>query len=157
MRVIVDANIVFSGILNSIGNIGNLLINSRRIFNFIAPEFLQQEIRYNYQKLMNISKLPFEDLLEEKYRICKSILFISEEQIFMENWEFAYNLANDIDPKDIVYLAFAKQYECNLWTGDKQLKKGLSAKGFENVVSTNEMLDIRQQILSEKLLKNEND
>ena len=45
MRVIVDANIVFSGILNSNGSIGDLLINSGHIFNFIAPDFLRIEIK----------------------------------------------------------------------------------------------------------------
>ena len=44
MRVIVDANIVFSGILNSKGKIGDLLINSRKHLEFIAPDFLREEI-----------------------------------------------------------------------------------------------------------------
>ena len=145
MRVVVDANIVFSGILNSTGNIGKLLISSKHIFNFIAPDFLKKEIRSNYRKLLDISKLSFDELFEEEYRICKLISFISEEQIFPENWEFAYHLVNDIDPKDIVYVAFAKQFEYKLWTGDKRLKNGLFAKGFTNIILTDELLNIRQQ------------
>ena len=109
MRVIVDANIIFSGILNSTGNIGNLLINPKHIFNFIAPNFLRKEIRSHYQKLMDISKFSFEQILEEEFRICKFVSFISEEQILTENWEFAYHLVKDIDPKDVVYVAYAKQ------------------------------------------------
>lgn len=34
VKIIVDANIVFSGILNSNGKIGDLLINSRKYFEF---------------------------------------------------------------------------------------------------------------------------
>jgi predicted nucleic acid-binding protein len=152
MRVIVDANIVFSGILKSSGNIGNLLINSKHIFSFIAPNFLRKEIRSHYPKLIDVSKLPFEQVLEEEYRICKFISFISEEQILPENWEFAYHLVNDIDPKDIVYVAYAKQFECILWTGDKRLKNGLSAKGFENMIQTDELMALKRQIESEKII-----
>jgi predicted nucleic acid-binding protein len=43
VKIIVDANIVFSGILNSNGKIGDLLINSKGRFNFIAPEFLDMK------------------------------------------------------------------------------------------------------------------
>jgi predicted nucleic acid-binding protein len=145
MRIIVDANIVFSGILTPTGNISDLLINSSHIFDFIAPDFLRKEIRFLYPKLINISKLPFEQILEAEYQVCKSVSFISEEQIFLESWEFAHNLVNDIDPKDIVYVAFSKQFECKLWTGDKRLVKGLSEKGFENIILTNELLALRRQ------------
>ena len=148
MRIVVDANIVFSAILKSTGNIGDLLINSFRVFNFLAPNFLRMEIRTHYPRLMEISKLPFEQILEAEYQVCKSVSFISEEQIFLENWEFAHNIMNDIDPKDIVYVALTKQNDCKLWTGDKRLKKGLSAKGFENVILTDELLALRWQIVN---------
>ena len=39
MNIIVDANIIFSGILNSNGKIGDLLINSDNFFSFIVPDF----------------------------------------------------------------------------------------------------------------------
>lgn len=41
IRIVVDANIIFSGLLNTNGKIGDLLINSDKILNFIAPEFLR--------------------------------------------------------------------------------------------------------------------
>lgn len=43
MKIIVDANIVFSGILNTNSKIGDLLINSEKYFDFIAPDFLRIE------------------------------------------------------------------------------------------------------------------
>jgi len=45
MRIIVDANIIFSAILNTNGKIGDILLNSHKIFEFIAPRFLKEEIR----------------------------------------------------------------------------------------------------------------
>ncbi len=79
MKLIVDANIVFSGILNSNGKIGDLLINSKKHFNFIAPEFLRYEIKAKYEKLLAISHLSDEQLVEAEYQVCKDITFISEE------------------------------------------------------------------------------
>ena len=48
MRLIVDANIVFSGILNTKSKIGHILINEKNHFQFIAPDFLRIEIRNHY-------------------------------------------------------------------------------------------------------------
>lgn len=45
MRIIVDANIVFSAILNTNGKIGDILINGGKRFEFIAPDFLRYEIK----------------------------------------------------------------------------------------------------------------
>jgi predicted nucleic acid-binding protein len=42
MKVVIDANIVFSGILNTNGKIGDLLFNSYRDLEFIAPDFLRK-------------------------------------------------------------------------------------------------------------------
>ena len=79
MRVIVDANIVFSGILNSNSRIGDLLINSRNRIEFIAPNFLRTEIFRHYPKLEKISGLSEIQIREAEYQVTKDILFISEE------------------------------------------------------------------------------
>ena len=143
MRIIVDANIVFSGILKSDGNIGDLLINSGTKFKFISPDFLRIEIQRHHDKLVKISKLTLEQVLESEYQICKSISFISDEQISISNWDFAENLVHDIDIKDVSYIAFSKQFKAKVWSGDKVLIKGLAQKGFINFITTKELLDLR--------------
>ena len=110
MRIVVDANIVFSGILNSNGKIGDLLINSKNRFHFIAPEFLRYEIREKYERLVSISHLSIEQIMEAEYQLCKDVTFISEEQIGARFWNEAYDLVFDIDIKDIQYVAYAKQF-----------------------------------------------
>ena len=149
MRIIVDANIVFSGILKSEGKIGDLLINSGNNFKFLAPDFLRIEIHRHLDKLIKISKLTLEQVLESEYQICKSIIFISDEQISLSNWMFAENLVYDIDKKDVSYIAFSKQFKAKVWSGDKVLIKGLAGKGFVNFISTDELWDLRR-IKSEK-------
>ncbi|GHV12364.1 hypothetical protein FACS1894162_8410 [Bacteroidia bacterium] len=147
MKIVVDANIVFSGILNSNGKIGDLLINSDKFCSFIAPDFLRTEIYNHHNKLVKISKLTLEQVLEAEYQIYKSIVFISEEQISPENWLFANNLVSDVDPEDVIYIAYTKQFKCKLWTGDKKLIDGLVKKNYTNTLTTNELFDLRNNRL----------
>jgi predicted nucleic acid-binding protein len=147
VRIIVDANIVFSGILKSDGKVGDLLINSGGIFKFISPDFLRIEIQRHHDKLVQISKLTLEQVLESEFQICKSIHFISDEQISLRNWDLAENLVFDVDKKDVSYIAFSKQFKAKVWSGDKSLIKGLANKGFTNFISTNELWDLRQKKL----------
>ena len=143
MKIVIDANIVFSGILNSNGKIGDLLINSYPFFSFIAPDFLRTEIYNHYDKLLKISNLTLKQLLEAEYHIYKSITFVSEEQVSEESWLFANELVSSIDPKDIIYIAFAQQFDCKLWTGDKKLINGLAQKKYHNILTTDDLFLIK--------------
>ncbi len=146
MKIIVDANVVFSGILNTNGKIGDLLINSKKHFDFIAPYFLRHEIRKHYNKIISISGLTIDQVEEAEYQVTKDITYISEEQIKESNWLYAENLVADIDPKDISYIAFSKQFNCKIWSGDKQLSNGLLKKGFKNIITTEELFQIRKKL-----------
>ena len=145
MKFIVDANIVFSGILNTNGKIGDLLINSKQYFTFIAPDFLRNEIRNHYRKLIKISGLTMEEVQEAEFQIYKDIVFISEEQIRVSQWTAAETLVADVDPKDTHYVAYSKHFRCKIWSGDKALIKGLEKKGFTNFITTEELYKLREQ------------
>ena len=144
MKVIVDANIVFSGILNSNGKIGDLLINSKKHFDFIAPDFLRAEIYKHYPRLSEISGMTVEQVREAEFQICQDITFISEEQIKESIWMAAEKLVADIDPKDTHYVAYSKHFRCKIWSGDRRLIKGLAKKGVANFISTDELFSLRQ-------------
>lgn len=145
MRFIIDANIVFSGILNSNGKIGDLLINSKAYFDFIAPDFLRSEIRNHYPRLIKISGLTIEEVQEAEFQLYKDIIFISEEQIKISHWIAADALVADIDPKDTHYIAYSKQFRCKIWSGDKALIKGLAKQGSTNFITTDELYKLREQ------------
>ena len=144
MRVIVDANIVFSGILNSNGKIGDLLINSGKYFEFIAPNFLRTEIHKHYPRLSKISGLTLDEVREAEFQVCRDITFISEEQIRTSSWLSAEKIASEVDPKDTPYAAYSKHFRCKIWSGDKALIKGLAKRGFTKFISTDELFDLRQ-------------
>ena len=144
MRIIVDANIVFSGILNTNSKIGDLLINSKKKFYFIAPEFLRTEIKKHYPKLIKISGLSLDQIQEAEFQIYKDIHFISEEQIKVSNWIIADKLVADIDPNNIHYIAYSKQFKCTIWSDDKTLINGLAKKGFTNFITTESLFQQRK-------------
>jgi predicted nucleic acid-binding protein len=81
--------------------------------------------------------------MEAEYQVCKDILFISEEQINHQFWEEAHTFVHDIDIKDIQYVAYAKQFRCKIWSGDKKLFNGLKAKGFNNIITTDDLFELR--------------
>jgi predicted nucleic acid-binding protein len=144
MKVIVDANIVFSAILNTNGKIGNLLINATGL-HFIAPDFLRTEIRSKYPKLIKLSGLSKENIIDAEYRICKRIDFIDEEQILPVHWLAAEKLVAEIDPNDIHYVAYARHFKCKIWSGDKALMKGLDKQGFKKFISTSDLYELTMQ------------
>ncbi len=55
MIIIVDTNIIFSGLLNPNGKIGDLLLNSENTFEFFSPTFILNELENHHQKLIKIS------------------------------------------------------------------------------------------------------
>jgi predicted nucleic acid-binding protein len=119
VRFIVDANIIFSGILNTNGKIGDLLINSKPYFTFIAPDFLRTEVRNHYSRLVKISGLAIEEVHEAEFHLYKAIAFISEQQIKISNWAAADKLVADIDPKDTHYIAYSKEFRCKVWSATR--------------------------------------
>lgn len=143
MNIVVDANIVFSGILNVNGKIGDLLINSQNYFDFIAPGFLREEISKHYPRLCKVAGKTMEQIREMEFQICKHLTFISEEQIDESVWFAAEELVADIDPKDAHYVACSKQYNCKIWSGDKRLIDGLAKKGFSSFISLDELFLFR--------------
>ena len=144
MRIIIDANIIFSAILNTDGKIGDILLNSHNIFEFIAPRFLKEEIRKHHKKIIDITGYSNSELLEIEDKVYKPISFLSEVHVPLSIRKSANHLVKDIDQKDVLYIAFVKYFRCKLWSGDKALKKGLIKKGFTNILSTDELYKIRE-------------
>jgi hypothetical protein len=62
-------------VLNSDGKIADLLINSRKKIQFIAPEFLRFEISKHHSKISRLSGLTIGQIREAEYQICREIIF----------------------------------------------------------------------------------
>lgn len=144
MKIIVDANIVFSAILNTDSKIADLLLNSKEIFDFIAPDYLLTELEGYHQKIADIIRLPIEIVRILESKVTKPISFFSAFHIPESNWKEAEKLVSIIDSKDTPYVAFSMFFDCLIWSGDKVLRYGLIAKGFSQVITTNELYTLRE-------------
>lgn len=146
MKIVVDTNIIFSGILNTESKIGDLLMNSESIFEFRSAMYLKAEIENHEEKLMRISGLTQDQIEKSIEQIFSCIKFISEEIIPFEIWQKAARLVRDVDMDDIAFVALSEYEEIKLWTGDKELIAGLTAKGFQRCISTEEMIALRRDL-----------
>jgi predicted nucleic acid-binding protein len=144
VKVIVDANIVFSAILNTNSKIADLLLNSKGTYDFISPDYLLTETKKYHKKISLISKMTISEVENVEYKLIKPITFMSGLQIPELTWIKAEQIVLDIDPKDTPYIAFSLFFRCKIWSGDKALRNGLIAKGYKNVITTEELFENRE-------------
>ena len=146
MKIVVDTNIVFSAILNSTGRIGQILITSKSNFQFYSCVFLKTELNRHQDKLLKLTKLSIGELEELQDLITKNITFIHESLLPEKTIIAAEKLLIDVDINDSVFVALTKNLKAKLWTGDKELIKGLKSKKFKDVFTTGEILEILEKI-----------
>ncbi len=146
MKIVVDTNIVFSAILNSTSRIGQILITSKSNFQFYSCVFLKTELIKHQNKLLKITKLSIEELEELQDLITKNITFIHEGLLPEKTIIAAEKLLIDVDLNDSVFVALTKNLKAKLWTGDKELIKGLKSKKFKEIITTGEILDMLEKI-----------
>ena len=147
-KIIVDTNIIFSCLLNSQRNIGDLIFNSKDNFEFYSNEYMRFEIRNHWEKLKRISKLT-DDELEVAYgKMLTRLTFINENLIPESDWKKAEKLVQDFDIDDADFVALTRYLKGALWTGDKILYDNLKAKRFRTIYNTQDLLRIRDRMTS---------
>ena len=143
MKIVVDTNIIFSTLLNSNSNIGDLIFNSDKQFEFYSCNYMRYEIKKHWGKLKRISKLSEEQLQISYTQVLLKIKFINEEIIPVETWLASEEITKDIDIDDTDFVALSKFLKATLWTGDKVLYDGLKEISFKKLLNTKEMLALR--------------
>ena len=147
-ELVVDTNIVFSTLINPLGSVGDLLLKSGDCLSFIAPQFLEKEIEKHYDRLSQLTGLPLTDLDEALTIILAKITYIEETQIPIPIWVESARWLREIDRMDVAFVAASKFMQKPLWTGDKVLTKGLRAWGYSLVLSTSQVLALREELRS---------
>ena len=145
-KIIVDTNIIFSCLLHSQGNIGDLIFNSDNIFEFFSNEYMRFEIRKHWGKLKKISGLSDGQLQASLDILLTKVIFIREDLIPEKTWKKAELLAKGIDLDDTDFIALTIYLKGSLWTGDKQLYEGLKVKHFRTAYNTFDMIDLRNEL-----------
>ncbi|PSR53692.1 hypothetical protein AHMF7605_09215 [Adhaeribacter arboris] len=104
MRIVVDTNIVFSAILNSSGNLGKILIHSKKHYQLYSCHYLKEEIFEHKNKLLKLTKSTENELLELIDLTIRNIQFLNEAVISEKTILKAYELVRDVDENDTILL-----------------------------------------------------
>lgn len=134
MKIVIDANILFSAFLSKNSHYRDLLFNDR--YTFYSPNFVFLEIFRHKGKILKCTKEPEEEVYGFLEKILKKINFVNENLVSTANYEVAYDLCKDIDEDDTPFVALAIEIRGKLLTGDEKLKRALKNKGFNQFLTT---------------------
>jgi predicted nucleic acid-binding protein len=142
MKLVIDTNLLFSACVKQQGRIAEIILNPMFKLELIGCYFSYIEIFKHKAKLLKLSKIDEIELLDVIYRIFKKIDFVNESRLTEELMNEAFLLTHNVDEKDTVFVAMSLYFNCKLWSGDKVLIEGLRAKGFKNIINTEELLQL---------------
>ena len=89
-------------------------------------------------------------LFELLQLINQKITFIDDKLLPKEILKKAAELTKDVDYDDMAFIAIADYLSANLWTGDKKLIRGLLAKNYSDLITTEKMAKLLVNNESEK-------
>jgi len=139
MRVVVDTNIAFSAILNTNSKIGKILLHPKSKINFYSTNNLKLELEKHKVKLKKLSGYSDQDFQNIFTLVLSKIRFINVELIPNRVYQRALELTSYVDIDDTEFVALTEHNRGKLWTGDKQLIRGLNNLNWKKVITTNEL------------------
>ena len=139
MRIVVDTNIFFSALLNTNSKIAKIILQPKSRLNFYSTEQLIFEIGEHHDKILKISKYSPQELDKLIKIITQKIRFINVNLIPKSVYEKALELTKEIDIDDTEFIALTEHIKGKIWSGDKELIKGLTLKKWNKSISTNEL------------------
>lgn len=139
MRIVVDANILYSSLLNIDGEIAKLIFKSNKRLNFYSTNLLFEEILEHSDKLLKVTGYTKSELRKQLSLLEKKIKVVDVRLIPKKYIKSAISLLQDIDIDDVEYVALTDHIKGKLWTGDKILIKGLQRKGWDKFISVRDI------------------
>jgi predicted nucleic acid-binding protein len=127
--IVIDANILFSALLNADNGFSHFIFTSQR--DLVICETTLAELFRHKEKLIGLSRLDASRVVRAYLLLLQRIELYKEKRIQRECWTQARELCTGIDPDDEPQVALTLALDGVLWTGDKALKTGLMAKGFD--------------------------
>ncbi len=112
MRLIIDANVLFSALIKE-GATRKIILFSDH--SFFIPEFILKELNENKEEV-------FREIMQNS-----NIEIILKDE-FYDQMETAKKICPDIN--DIHYFALALKLSCPIWSNDKKLKEQNKIKVF---------------------------
>lgn len=129
--VVVDTNVLFSALLRGSGPFADTLLRSEH--TFYVCESVLVELFTHKEKILRLSRLEEDDLIRFYHVLLRHLQLYKEDLIEPECWRSAYELCRDVDETDTPHVALTLTLDGLLWTGDKRLRQGLQARGFDRI------------------------
>ena len=142
MRVVIDTNITFSAILNTNSKISRIILQPKSRLNLYSTQQLELELLEHWNKLKKISGYSETELRKVTTLITSKIKFINVQLIPGKQFLKAELLTADIDIDDTEFVALTEHIRGKLWTGDKELIKGLKRKKWDKFLTTDQLFKI---------------
>jgi predicted nucleic acid-binding protein len=142
MRVVIDTNIAFSAILNTNSKISKIILQPRSKLNLYSTVQLEDELAEHWNKLKKLSKYSEIELHRAVSLINTKIKFINVELIPRIIFIKAEELTKNVDIDDTEFVALTDHIRGKLWTGDKELIKGMKRQKWNSLISTDELYKI---------------
>lgn len=136
MEIVVDVNVIISSLWKKGNSLMVFELNSVfNKFDFVAPEFLIEELNKHKKEISERSKLPKDEFDEVFDFILEQITFVPKSE-FSECVSEAKEILSK-HKKDVEYLSLALKLNCLIFSGDKRFKELIP----EKVLNPKEMLD----------------
>ena len=107
-----------------------------------STDQLELELMEHWDKLKKISNYSETELRKAAALITSKIKFINVELIPGKLFLKAKSLTTDIDIDDTEFVALTEHVRGKLWTGDKELIKGLKRKKWDKFLTTDQLFKI---------------
>jgi predicted nucleic acid-binding protein len=142
MTIIVDASIIISALFNPAGKEAAFIFDYAEKLDFVAPDLMYKEVLSKKNKIIDNSHHTETTFVESVELLTTNISIFSIYKYDPEILKVAEQLTYSIDKKDTQYIALTILLEGLFWTGDLKLLRGLKRKGFNQIITTLDFLQI---------------
>ncbi len=139
MKIIIDTSVFISALISPKGKCADFLLNPIFPIEKYTCYFLIVEVFKHKEKILKCSKLTEFELIEQVYTLVKNLTLINESQIPTDIWNKSFQLTEGVDVNDSPFIALTESLDGLLWTLDNKLLNGLKTKGYNKLLTTNEV------------------
>ena len=128
MRVIVDANIIISTLINTAGKEAVIIPDKNNRIDSVPPDIIYSEVLWKKNKIITVShhsEIAFE---KSMVHLFAAITVLSVDKFHPNILKVAEELTYSIDKKDTQYVAVTIFLEGLLCTGDLKLLRAFKRK-----------------------------
>jgi len=142
MKVVVDSNIIISGLINTNGNEFEILANRGGVLKFFSSKLIIEETANKFKQISFLTRNSESEVQTQFYNIIDTFQLADENKIDNKTLLKADSLISGLDWNDYLFLAITIYCDALLWTGDLKLFRGLRRKGFNRITTTKELKEI---------------